>query len=196
VDLADTPRTGILMQASVLTVTSYATRTSPVLRGKWILENILDDPPPPPPANVAALGDSSHESATLRQQLEQHRADPACAACHVRIDPLGFGLEHFDAIGRWRAQDEQHPIDSTGTLPDGSTFTTPRELAAILAGHPEAFARCLAEKLLTFALGRGLDSADRATAAGIAKSSHGGFADLILAVIESDPFRTLGDSHE
>lgn len=203
VDLAGTPRVGILTQASVLTVTAYPTRTSPVLRGKWILENILNEPPPPPPANVAALRDPSAESSlTLRQQLEEHRSNPACAGCHARMDPLGFGLENFDAIGRWRARDEALPLvplDTTGTLPDGSSFSGPAELAAILARHPDAFARCLTEKLLTFALGRGLDSDDRALAARIGQSAAPNgyrFSDLILGIVKSGTFRTVKESHE
>jgi Protein of unknown function (DUF1592)/Protein of unknown function (DUF1588)/Protein of unknown function (DUF1585)/Protein of unknown function (DUF1587)/Protein of unknown function (DUF1595) len=200
VDLAGTERTGVLTQASVLAVTSYATRTSPVLRGKWILENLLNEPPPPPPANVAALRDPAAEPAlTLRQQLEEHRANPACAGCHARMDALGFGLENFDAIGRWRTRDEALPVDATGTLPDGSKFSGPAELAAILAKHPDAFARCLTEKLLTFALGRGLDPEDRAAAARIAQSAtQNGYrlSDLILGVVESPVFRASGDSHE
>ncbi|MGA2740503.1 MAG: DUF1592 domain-containing protein [Bryobacteraceae bacterium] len=200
VDLAGTERMGILTQASVLTVTSYATRTSPVLRGEWILENILNDPPPPPPANVPALRDSSAEPGlTLRRQLEEHRSNPACAGCHLRMDALGFGLENFDAIGRWRARDESLPIDSTGTLPDGSSFSGPAELAAILAKHPNAFAQCLTEKLLTFALGRELDSADRAAAAGIAQSAaktNYRFSDLILGIVNSAVFRANAEAHE
>ncbi len=200
VDLAGTPRVGVLTQASVLTVTSYATRTSPVLRGKWILENILNAPPPPPPANVAALRDPSSEPAlTLRQQLEEHRANPACAGCHARMDTLGFGLENFDAIGRWRSHDEALPVDAAGTLPDGSTFSTPAELAAILAKRPQAFAECLTEKLMTFALGRGLDAEDRETATQIAQSAAKNdyrFSDLILGVINSHCFRADGNEHE
>jgi Protein of unknown function (DUF1588)/Protein of unknown function (DUF1585) len=176
-----------------------------VLRGKWILENILNEPPSPPPANVAALRDPSSEPAsTLRHQLEQHRANPACAGCHARMDTLGFGLENFDAIGRWRSRDEAFPVDSTGTLPDGSTFSNTEEFAAILAQHPEAFARCLTEKLMTFALGRGLDSQDRAAAAHIsqatAKTGYR-FSDLILGVVTSRTFqsaggKTAGEAHE
>jgi Protein of unknown function (DUF1588)/Protein of unknown function (DUF1585) len=200
VDLAGTPRTGVLTQASVLTVTAYATRTSPVLRGKWILENILNDPPPPPPANVAALRDPSSEpTLTLRQQLEQHRASPACAGCHARMDTLGFGLENFDAIGRWRSRDETFPVDSTGTLPDGSSFSTPPELARILAKRPGAFAQCLTEKLLTFALGRGPDSQERAAAAEISQAAaktNYRFSDLILGVVTSHAFQPATEAHE
>jgi hypothetical protein len=200
VDLAGTPRVGILTQASVLTVTAYSTRTSPVLRGKWILENILNDPPPPPPANVAALRDPSTEPAmTLRRQLEQHRSNPACAGCHSRMDTLGFGLENFDAIGRWRSRDEALPVDAAGSLPDGSSFSSPVELAAILAKRPDAFARCLTEKLLTFALGRELDSPDRAAAARISQSAARTnylFSDLIMAIVDSQVFRAAGEVHE
>lgn len=182
------PRKGILTQASVLTVTSYATRTSPVLRGKWILENILDDPPPPPPANVAALRDPSSEPAvTLRQQLEEHRKNPACAGCHARMDTLGFGLENFDAIGRWRTHEGPLAIDASGKLPDGETFSNPGELAAILARHPDRFARAVTEKLMVFALGRELRESDRAAVGRIVEGAAARgyrFTDLILGVAE------------
>jgi hypothetical protein len=171
-----------------------------VLRGKWILENILNDPPPPPPANVAALRNPSGEPAlTLRQQLEQHRSNPACAGCHLRMDTLGFGFENFDAIGRWRARDETLEVDSTGRLPDGSSFSGPAELAAILAERPGAFAECLTEKLLTFALGRQLNSEDRATAARISQSAaktNYRLSDLILGIVSSQVFRAAGEAHE
>jgi len=174
VDLIGTPRTGVLTQASVLTVTSYSTRTSPVLRGKWILENILNEPPPPPPANVAALRDPSPESGqSLREQLEQHRANPECAGCHARMDPLGFSLENFDAIGRW------HPLA-------GSAASGTPELAAELAKRPAAFAECLTEKLLTFALGRGLRPEDLAAAHQISEAAAANnyrFSDLVLGVV-------------
>jgi hypothetical protein len=200
VDLTGTARAGILTQASVLTVTSYATRTSPVLRGKWILENVLNQPPPPPPANVAALRDPASEpTLTLRQQLEQHRTNPACAGCHAQMDTLGFGLENFDAIGRWRGRDEAFPVDAAGTLPDGESFSSPAELAAILARRPGAFAECLTEKLLTFALGRGLDAQDRAEAAEIsALAAHNNyrFSDLILGIVKSRAFQAAGEAHD
>jgi uncharacterized protein DUF1592/uncharacterized protein DUF1588/uncharacterized protein DUF1587/uncharacterized protein DUF1585/uncharacterized protein DUF1595 len=196
VDLAGTPRVGILTQASVLTVTSYSTRTSPVLRGKWILENILNDPPPPPPANVAALRDPSSEPAlTLRQQLEQHRKDAACAGCHSRMDALGFGLENFDAIGEWRSRDGALPVDSSGTLPDGPSFSSPVELARILTKHSDAFVECLTEKLLTFALGRELTAGDRLAAAEISQAAAKNnyrFTDLIIGIVESHAFQADG----
>jgi hypothetical protein len=200
VDLAGAKRAGILTQASILTVTSYPTRTSPVLRGKWILENILNDPPAPPPANVAALRDSSAEPAlTLRQQLEQHRASAACSGCHSRMDTLGFGLENFDAIGRWRVDDEALPVNSSGTLPDGSSFSGAMELEATLAGRPGDFAGCLTEKLLTFALGRGLGPADHTVAKEITESGRKTgyrFSDLVLGIVSSQTFRTPGNAHE
>src|SRR5262249_26989412 len=129
VDLTGTQRGGILTQASVLTVSSYANRTSPVLRGKWILENLLNAPPPPPPPDVPNLDEAVvGKTASLREQLEKHRANPTCASCHARMDPLGFALEHFDAIGRWRAKDGDFPIDTSGTLPDGRSFKGYEEL--------------------------------------------------------------------
>ena len=129
VDLTGTPRGGVLTQASVLTVSSYATRTSPVLRGKWILENLLDAPPPPPPPDVPNLDEAAiGTAASMREQLEAHRKDPTCASCHRRMDPLGFGLENFDAVGAWRTIDGKFPIDASGALPDGRKFTGPVEL--------------------------------------------------------------------
>jgi hypothetical protein len=193
VDLHGTPRVGILTQASVLTVSSYATRTSPVIRGKWILDNILGTPPPPPPANVPALeaaGIGSTES--LRQQLEKHRANPVCAGCHSRMDPLGFGLENFDAIGRWRTLDGNIPIDSTGTLPNGKTFSTPEELVAVLQQDKGAFVHCVTEKLLIFALGRGLEPYDNPSvnliARRVARDNYR-LSSLIQAIVESPPFQ-------
>ncbi len=144
------------MQASVLTVSSYATRTSPVLRGKWVLENLLNSAPPPPPNNVPRLDESAvGKTTTLREQMEVHRKNPTCASCHRRMDPLGFGLENFDAIGEWRTVDGKFAVDPTGQLPDGRKFNGPVELAAILECRARAFTRALTSKLLTYALGRG-----------------------------------------
>ncbi len=166
VDLTDTPRGGVLTQGSVLTVSSYATRTSPVLRGKWVLDNLLGRPPDDPPADVPNLEESEiGTTASMREQLQMHRKNPTCASCHRRMDPLGFGLENFDAVGAWRTMDGKFKIDSSGTLPDGEEFEGPVELRAILKGEREAFARTLTAKLLTYALGRGLeryDTEDRA----------------------------------
>jgi mono/diheme cytochrome c family protein len=159
---AETGRGGVLTQAAVLTVSSYATRTSPVLRGKWILENLLNAPPPPPPPDVPNLDEAQVGStASLRQQLEAHRKNATCAACHARMDPLGFGLEKFDAIGRWRTRDGKFPVDDSGLLPDGRAFRGPTELKTILMADRDAFVQCLTEKLLTYALGRGLERYDK-----------------------------------
>jgi len=193
VDLTGTSRGGILTQASVLTVTSYPNRTSPVLRGKWILENILNAPPPAPPPGVPNLDVSAVGSATsLRKQLEQHRKNPTCAACHARMDPLGFGLENFDAIGAWRTNDGKFAIDSSGSLPNGQSFQGPDGLKTILEADRDAFARCLTSKLLTYALGRGLERYDRSTVDEIAKRTAANdyrFSKLVLEIVTSRPFQ-------
>src|SRR4029079_5203297 len=158
---ADRQRGGLLRQGSVLTVTSYATRTSPVIRGKWVLENVLGTPPPPPPANVPALKDNPVSSSlSVRERLAEHRRNVACAGCHKLMDPVGFSLENFDAVGRWRTFEEGKPIDATGGLPDRSQVEGVTVLERALLKRPELFARTLAEKLLTFALGRGVESFD------------------------------------
>lgn len=190
---SETHRGGVITQASVLTVSSYATRTSPVLRGKWILEKILNAPPPPPLPDVPNLDESKIGSeASLRQQLEAHRKNTICASCHQRMDPLGFGLENFDAVGEWRTQDGKFPIDASGVLPDGRTFNGPEELKAILKADREAFVECLAVKLLTYALGRGLESYDRPAVKRIAAevAAHDyRFSSLVLAICDSLPFQ-------
>jgi hypothetical protein len=194
VSLAGTPRGGILTQASVLTVTSNPTRTSPVKRGKWILENILNTPPPPPPPGVEELkeGKEVELKGSLRQRMEQHRANTSCASCHQRMDPLGFGFENFDAIGAWRTREGKHAIDPSGTLPNGQTFKGPVELKAILKTRQEAFARCLAEKMLTYALGRGVERSDRCAvdeiAGNLARNDHR-FSALVIEIVKSDPFQ-------
>ncbi len=186
-------RGGVMTHASVLTVSSYATRTSPVLRGKWILENLLNAPPPPPPPDVPTLDEAKiGSSMTLRQQLEEHRKNATCSACHARMDPLGFGLENFDAIGQWRTQDGKFPVDSSGTLPDGRSFRGPRELKVILKADRDAFARGLTEKLLTYALGRGLERYDRPVVKKIAAraaSEDYRFSSLALEIVNSLPFQ-------
>jgi len=159
VTFADGSRGGLLGQGSILTITSHATRTSPVLRGKWVLDNVLGAPPPPPPANVPPLPETGDDGkvATVRQRLEQHRSNPVCASCHSRMDPLGFALENFDGIGKWRTSDEtDRPIDANGSLPDGTTFEGAAELRTFLRSHREEFAATVASKLMTYALGRGL----------------------------------------
>ncbi len=191
---AASARGGVLTQAAVLTVTSNPTRTSPVKRGKWVLENILGTPPPDPPPNVPMLRDDAKAVATgtLRQRMEQHRKDPNCAVCHKEMDALGFALENFDAVGAWRSKDGKFPIDAAAQLPDGRSFNGPRELKAILRGGKEQFARCLAEKLLTYALGRGVESYDRPAVDGIVNAAKAGdykFSTFVLGIVRSDPFQ-------
>ena len=194
VDLSGSPRGGVLTHGSVLTVSSYATRTSPVLRGKWILENLLVAPPPDPPADVPNLDETAiGTSASMRAQLEEHRKNPTCASCHRRMDPLGFGLENFDAVGAWRTMDGKFAIDATGTLPNGRTFQGPEELRTILAGDRDAFSRALTSKLLTYALGRGLERYDAKTVKQIAaKLPARGyrFSALVLEIVNSLPFQS------
>jgi hypothetical protein len=194
VDLTGTRRGGVWTQASVLTVSSYANRTSPVLRGKWILENLLNAPPPAPPAEVPGLDEQAlGKTVSLRAQLEKHRANATCASCHARMDPLGLALEHFDAIGAWRERDGSFPIDTAGTLPDGKSFKDHDGLRAILKGDPGAFAECLTEKMLIYALGRGLERGDRKTVHKIAErvaQEDYRFSSLILAIVQSEPFQT------
>jgi cytochrome c5 len=194
VPLAGPQRSGVITHGSVLTVSSYSTRTSPVLRGKWILENILNAPPPDPPPGVPPLdeGDPALASASVRQQLEAHRKNPTCASCHRRMDPLGFGLENYDAVGAWRSEDGKFPVDSAGTLPDGRSFDSPEELKTILKADREYFARALTSKLLTSALGRGLERPDRQTVRTIARrvgAADYRFSSLVLEIVKSPPFQ-------
>jgi hypothetical protein len=195
VTLPKDQRGGILTQASVLTITSYPGRTSPVQRGKWVLENLLDAAPPPPPPNVPALaeGDKAELTGTLRQRMEQHRKDPKCAACHERMDGIGFALENFDAIGAWRTTDiNNEKIDPAGTLPGGKTFNGPAELREILKAQSDEFCRCVAGKMMTFALGRGLESYDRRTTDAVAaamKQQDNKFSVMIEAIVRSDAFQ-------
>ena len=190
---ADSHRSGILTQGSVLTVSSYATRTSPVIRGKWVLANLLDAAPPPPPPDVPNLDEAKIGSASsLRQQLEQHRKNPICASCHTRMDPLGFGLENFDAIGRWRSKDGQFAIDSTGILPDGKQFMGPQGLESILKAQPDVFTEALTRKLMIYALGRGLEHYDDPAVKQIVKAvskDNYRFSRLILEISKSAPFQ-------
>jgi mono/diheme cytochrome c family protein len=194
VDLSGTGRSGILTHASVLAVSSYGNRTSPVLRGKWILDNILNSPPPPPPANVPSLDeDAVGSTASLRQQLEQHRKNAVCASCHARMDPLGFGFENFDAVGTWRTLDGKFPIDPSGVLPDGKAFQGADELKAILREQKNTFAEGLTEKLLTYALGRGLDRSDQPAVQQIVSRMAAAdykFSSLLLGIVDSAPFQT------
>jgi hypothetical protein len=194
VDLTGSHRGGVWRHASVLTVSSYANRTSPVLRGKWILETLLNAPPPPPPPDVPTLDEKEvGKSVSLREQLEKHRSNAACASCHARMDPLGLALEPFDAIGRWRDKDGKLPIDASATLADGRAITGPDGLAAVLKADRDAFAECLAEKLLIYALGRGLDRGDRKTVKALAQRmarEDYRFSGLVLGIAQSEPFQT------
>jgi mono/diheme cytochrome c family protein len=194
VSLEGTPRAGLLTQASILTLTSAPKRTSPVKRGKWMLEVILDEAPPPPPPNVPELAETERASpdATLRQQLEQHRANPVCASCHKTMDALGFGMEGFDAIGRFRDADQGKPLDTSGELPGGRTFHGPKELIGVLGERDCDFARTLARKMLTYALGRGLEYYDRCAVDTIVERLKAGddrFSVLVKEIAKSRPFR-------
>jgi len=164
-----------------------------VLRGRWVLDNLLDAPPPPPPPDTPPIEETgANASMSMREQLEAHRRNPICAACHVRMDPLGFGLENFDPIGRWREKDGEFPIDATGNLPDGRSFHGPAGLREILGSEREAFAKALTSKLLTYALGRGLEPYDRRTVRMIARRlpQHDyRFSGLVLEIVNSVPFR-------
>jgi len=187
-------RGGILTQASVLAVTSNPIRTSPVKRGKWIMETILGTPPPPPPPDVELLveGAAAEESGTLRERLEQHRSDPNCAICHARMDALGFGFENYDAIGTWRKRDGKFAIDSSATLPGGQQFDGPAALKALFAADNRDFVHCLTDKMYTYALGRGLDFADQCAVDQVAETlvEHDyKFSSLVTAIVQSDLFR-------
>ena len=161
VEVADENRRGLLGHGSVLTVTSYPNRTSPVLRGKWVLDNILGAPPPPPPPDVPDLEENPvGEVLAMRERMAHHRRNAICASCHVRMDPLGLALENFDATGRWRTAEGGNRIDASAELDDGTSFTGPAGLRELLLRRPEQFAETVTAKLLTFALGRGLEHYD------------------------------------
>ena len=195
VELEDETRRGLLGQGSVLTLTSYATRTSPVLRGKWILENLLSSPPPPPPPDVPSLDETTDDGRprSMREAMEQHRANPACASCHAQMDPLGFALENFDAIGRWRALSESNaPIDASGVLPDGRRFEGPSGLRAELLRSPDQFMHTVTEKLLTYALGRGVEHYDAPAIRAIVRAAERDeyrFASVVSGIVNSTPFK-------
>jgi mono/diheme cytochrome c family protein len=194
VTLGSADRGGILGHASVLAVSSYPTRTSVVLRGKYVLQNLLGAAPPPPPPDVPALDEQAvASSASLRQQMEMHRQNAVCASCHSRMDPLGFGLENYDAIGRYRSLDGGSPIDASGTLPSGESFQSPAELRKVLSSMLPDVARCLTEKMLTYALGRGLEPYDRPTIRAIAgrlTASRSGLQALVHEISRSLPFQS------
>ena len=191
---AESPRGGLLGHGSLLAITSYPDRTSPVLRGKWVLANLLGTPPPPPPPDVPDLegGTPGVKAPTLREQLKGHRDHPACANCHNLIDPAGFALENFDAIGRWRERDDSwNPIDSAAILPDGTMVDSVEELKHALVRKPERFATTIAERLLTYALGRGLEPYDApAVRKIVSEAAEDGYRiqSLIIGVAKSYPF--------
>ena len=187
-------RGGLLGQGSILTVTSYADRTSPVIRGKWILTNMVGSPPPPPPPNVPPLkpNESAGKVLTMRERMAAHRANQPCAGCHRLMDPVGFSLENYDAVGRWRTTDEDAPIDPSGNLPDGSQFTGVSGLRQALLSKPELFVTTLTEKLLTYGLGRGLESYDAAAVRKVVRDAQGNdyrFGSLISGIVNSTPFQ-------
>jgi hypothetical protein len=187
---ADSPRGGVLTMGSVLLATSQPTRTSPVIRGKWILEQILGTPPPPPPPNVPPL-EAKHidQNAPIKQRLALHRDSPDCAGCHAKIDPLGFALEHFDAIGAYRTMDGKNPVDAAGELPNGTKFTNAADLKRLVKG--DKFVHSLAEKMMIYGLGRGLERYDKKSLTGVVSATKAGehrFSALVLAIVKSDPF--------
>ncbi|MBL8209833.1 MAG: DUF1592 domain-containing protein [Bryobacterales bacterium] len=187
-------RSGVITQGAVLALSSYATRTSPVLRGKWVLDNLLGTPPPPAPPEVPAFPETgTAANASLRQRLEQHRANPSCAVCHDLMDPIGFGLENYDASGKWRDNEGHFPIDASGKLRGGAAFRGPRELKSALKGQSDLFVRNLTEKLLTYALGRGVERADRklvdAILARLAAEDNK-FSTLVREIVNSQAFLT------
>jgi hypothetical protein len=191
--LSDDSRGGLLGQGSVLTVTSYGNRTSPVLRAKWVLENILGTPPSPPPGDVPpfpAERGQNGEPRSVRERLSQHRENPVCANCHAPMDPLGFALENFDAVGKWRTADANAAIDASGVLVDGTTFTGPSELRRVLLSRREQVVRTAAEKLLTYGLGRGLGYHDAPIVRQISRDAADDFrwSSVILGVVRSRPF--------
>jgi mono/diheme cytochrome c family protein len=200
VSIAGTPRRGLLGHASLLTVTSYAHRTSPVLRGKWMLDNLLGAPPPPPPPDIPALQETNAKTGkalTMREAMEQHRANPSCASCHARMDPLGFALENYDAVGRWRTQAANAAIDVSGMLPDGTAFQGSRGLIEAILRRPDAFATTVTERLLTYAVGRGVEYFDAPAIRAIRRDAAAHdyrFSAIVLGIVKSVPFqmRTAG----
>jgi hypothetical protein len=198
VQLTGRQRGGLLTQASILTLTSYPNRTSPVIRGKWVLENLLDAAPPPPPPDVPKLAETvqAEMSGTMRQRMEQHRTNPNCITCHSQMDPIGFGLENYDAIGAWRDRDINNVvIDASGVLPDGSAFNGAGGLKDILMDRKDEFCRCLTDRMLTYALGRGTEVYDRPVenriTAGLEARDYK-FSALVMQIVETDAFQKRG----
>ena len=191
---ADSPRGGLLGQGSILAVTAYATRTSPVIRGKWVLENILGTPPPPAPPNVPPLSEEKTDRVlSMRERMVQHRRNPVCASCHAIMDPVGLSLENFDATGRWRTvTDGLQPIDASGSFPDGTTFEGVAGLKQAILGRSDQFVRTMTERLLTYALGRATEYYDAPAVRTIereAASDDYRFSSLILGIVRSTPFQ-------
>jgi hypothetical protein len=194
VTISDPARRGLLGQGSILSVTSHAERTSPVLRGKWILENILGLPVPPPPPDVPPLKEKAEgeKPRTMREQMAEHRANPACATCHKVMDPIGFALENFDAVGSWRTQEAGGPIDASGELADGTKVDGVAQLRQSLVSHPDLFVQTMTEKMLTYALGRGVDYHDMPAVRTIVRdAAHSDyrFSALVMGIVRSTPFQ-------
>jgi hypothetical protein len=196
VTLENTARYGLLGKGAILNLTANPNRTSPVLRGAWILERLLGTPPAPPPPNVPTLAENrpGQKAQTVRQRIEQHRANPTCMGCHGVMDPLGFALENFDTVGQYHAQDAQAltPIDTSGVLPDGTAIKGPDDLRRALAARPDQFVQALTENLLTYALGRGIDYPDMPAVRKIVRAAAADdyrFESIVLGIISSDAFR-------
>jgi hypothetical protein len=194
VKVSSEARRGLLGQASILTVTSYPNRTSPVERGKWILTNLLGVPPSPPPPNVPPLKEESANGKplSLRENMERHRADPVCAGCHRVMDPIGFSLENFDGVGHWRTNDHGASIDASGTLFNGATIDGVTGLRQMLVSRPEVFVGVMTEKMMTYALGRGITYTDMPYVRKIvqdARSRDFRFSSLVAGVVKSTPFQ-------
>ena len=190
----DSPRGGLLGHGSILAVTGYATRTSPVVRGKWVLENLLGTPPPPPPPNVPPLSEEKSDAVlSMRERMVEHRRNPVCASCHALMDPVGLSLENFDAIGRWRTlTDGFAPIDASGSLPDGTTFDGVAGLRQALVSRADQFVRTLTEKLLTYGLGRAVEHYDQPAVRAIERRAaldDYRFSSIVLGIVNSTPFQ-------
>jgi hypothetical protein len=191
----DSPRGGLLGQGGILLLTSYSTRTSPVLRGKYVLENLLASPPPPPPPNVPSLkteGAKSGEELSLRDAMVRHRADPACANCHARMDPIGFAMENFDAVGQWRDHDGSNAIDVSSKLPDGTVVDGVAGVKQLILKDPQRFVAAMTEKLLMYGIGRNVQYFDAPAVRKIVRDAAAGdykFESLVLGVAKSAPFQ-------
>jgi hypothetical protein len=187
-------RAGLLGQGAILTVTSYPNRTSPVVRGKWLLETLLGAPPPAPPPDVPAFpeNDAGGAEKSVRERMEQHRQNPVCASCHAQLDPLGFALENFDAVGRWRDVDAHTPVDASGSLPGGEAFDGPVEFRSALLAYDDVFLRNVIERLLTYALGRGVEYYDLPAVRTIARTAQlddSRWSAVIMGIVRSAPFQ-------